>query len=762
MALELVDVLGYDNYLISHYNNPLLGEEDKRRRDRRTPRIAIKRYSQSAFMYLYLLGNDQALLNCCGVDHIVFRELLDIFEPCFNSYTIDKNTGSIRKFKEYNKHNYIRHREFDAAGCLALILFWFQTRGSAARAVAIAFGITASPMYRWLKFGRKVLLTALQDHPAAKVCLPNEQETQQYIDAIAAKYPSLCPHRVWAACDGLKLHLQQSGDWTKQNQYYNGWTCGTYVNSVFLFCPDGRIRACVLSCPGSWHDSTQAKYGLYEKMERMYELETCFALSNGPEVDAAGFPMSPALRRDDSIVPITNASVRTLWKVASRTFALPVLLILLCGKAYHFRSFMELSFPESITFEYGTIGQHISSPSPRLDFPPMPSLSQNETFGACLLVKGDNDLLTEWIAYHYAVLPLRHILVLSDAGNPENPTTVLKKWTAANTDLQWWVMDSSLVQDMYGEFDEESARRGYENTLKKRGRLSTTDTYDPDLIRFIAHARLIEKQKAIITHCTAFMKNRGIHWVSLYDTDEFLAINRMGMHEATEPKNATTAGIDITSAPGEDEPFDEIYGMRPNLPGRESNVTVVDIINFFHNMNRPLKPCHTIPRVSFGAAENFTCPGSEDVKEFAKENFDFGIFSTLRFQQHAVKEDFSKNRFGKVFLDVSNISDATLSMKPKNIHRPFPNECIRPIPVFKQSPFYLMHFSGGWERFKAKNDARRGFEQWKTLADVKDSVSCCEEENHRWLPRFVDQVGLERAKYLLGRTARRNPGNFSS
>eukprot|EP00536_Pseudo-nitzschia_multiseries_P013094 jgi/Psemu1/34130/gm1.34130_g len=172
-------------------------DEDKKRRDCRTPRIAmIKRYSQSAFMYLYQLGNDQALLNCCGVNHVVFIKLLDIFEPLFSSYTIDKNTGSIWKFKEYNKHDYIRIQEFDATGCLALTLSWFQTRGSAARAVAIMFGLTASPVYRWLKIGRKLLVSALQDHPAAKVCLPNEEEMQQYINAIAAKYPALGPHRV--------------------------------------------------------------------------------------------------------------------------------------------------------------------------------------------------------------------------------------------------------------------------------------------------------------------------------------------------------------------------------------------------------------------------------------------------------------------------------------------------------------------------------------------------------------------------------------
>eukprot|EP00536_Pseudo-nitzschia_multiseries_P000820 jgi/Psemu1/1861/gm1.1861_g len=254
MALELA-LLGYyyyyDNYLTPDYNSPLLGEKYKRRRDpcRSRPRIAIKRYSQSAFMYLYRSGNDQALLNCCGVDHVVLRKLLHLFEPLYNLHTVDKNTGVIRK-KIQKPQCFAATNQFNTTGCLALVLFWFRTRGSATRAVALAFGLTFSPMYRWLKFGRRLLLFALQEHPAAKVCLVNQEETQQYIDEISAKYPVLAPHRVWGACGGLKLHLQQSGNWMKHNQYYNGWTCGAYLKSVLIFAPDGRIRACILNAPG--------------------------------------------------------------------------------------------------------------------------------------------------------------------------------------------------------------------------------------------------------------------------------------------------------------------------------------------------------------------------------------------------------------------------------------------------------------------------------------------------------------------------------
>ena len=33
------------------------------------------------------------------------------------------------------------------------------------------------------------------------------------------------------------------------------------------------------------------------------------------------------------------------------------------------------------------------------------------TFSACLLVKDDNQLLPEWLAYHYTTMPLRRLIV---------------------------------------------------------------------------------------------------------------------------------------------------------------------------------------------------------------------------------------------------------------------------------------------------------------------------------------------------------------
>ena len=46
---------------------------DRCRRSKKIPRIALKKYNQSAFRFMYESGNDQALLNCCAVDQRCFK-----------------------------------------------------------------------------------------------------------------------------------------------------------------------------------------------------------------------------------------------------------------------------------------------------------------------------------------------------------------------------------------------------------------------------------------------------------------------------------------------------------------------------------------------------------------------------------------------------------------------------------------------------------------------------------------------------------------
>ena len=84
--------------------------------------------------------------------------------------------------------------------------------------------------------------------------------------------PALITLRVWGAADGLKIPLAKCSNWQVQNQFYSAWAANTFVNCVFVFAPDRKIKACVLNAPGTFHDSAIDDYGAYEKMEEIYNL----------------------------------------------------------------------------------------------------------------------------------------------------------------------------------------------------------------------------------------------------------------------------------------------------------------------------------------------------------------------------------------------------------------------------------------------------------------------------------------------------------
>ena len=216
-------------------------------------------------------GNEQALLNCCAVDHQCFRELLAHFEPVHNTFTVDRCTGKIerRSFCLSGKPKG-RKRELDATGALGLVLFWCRTRGCVQRAIQLCFGSTASMLCEWLRFSRRCLLFALLKHPAARINPPTEDDVDQFGNAMGLKHPLLQQEGVHAACNGLKLPIEQSQNFPKQNPLCNGWTGGTCINSVFVFSPDELICMATFNAPGSWHDSTIADHGICKKMRSVH------------------------------------------------------------------------------------------------------------------------------------------------------------------------------------------------------------------------------------------------------------------------------------------------------------------------------------------------------------------------------------------------------------------------------------------------------------------------------------------------------------
>jgi len=73
-----------------------------------------------------------------------------------------------------------------------------------------------------------------------------------------------------------------------------------------------------------------------------------------------------------------------------------------------------------------------SSASSRLPAPStfssdLSSLSK-DAFGGCLMIMDDNHFLVEWLAYHWFVLPLRHLTVLIDPKSKTSPRSIFDRW----------------------------------------------------------------------------------------------------------------------------------------------------------------------------------------------------------------------------------------------------------------------------------------------------------------------------------------------
>jgi hypothetical protein len=265
-----------------------LGSLQRRIRQRRIPRVSLQDASQSAWKTLFNSGNDQALITLTGLDFETFHWLLPKFCALYDSHSpFGDPDGSIIALPNFPINRGGRPRMMKGTDCLGICLAWTRTRGSS-MVLQIIFGMTATSVSLYLRFGRRILIEALKGEPLAAIKVPSIESIRTYQAAIMEKHPAL--DGVWCCMDGLKLYLQQAGNATTQNNFYNGWTHDHYVTSVFVFCPDGTIPICCYNVPGTVHDSKVAEWGnIYPKLEQVYDsvggkcaVDSAFSLKKYP------------------------------------------------------------------------------------------------------------------------------------------------------------------------------------------------------------------------------------------------------------------------------------------------------------------------------------------------------------------------------------------------------------------------------------------------------------------------------------------------
>lgn len=346
------------------------------------------------------------------------------------------------------------------------------------------------------------------------------------------------------------------------------------------------------------------------------------------------------------------------------------------------------------------------------------SHTKKPSFAACLLIKDDNDLLPEWLAYHYTILPLRHIVVGMDLNSTQDPLPILERWRS--TDLHYSILPAEAFVDHY----------------PPSFRVPSSNNHHTENEKQYHHHELVRRQNGFISVCSEYLQRQGVQWTAYIDTDEYVIPNRLSVHD--EPLL-----VDGRNDPNSIQNIS--FLIRQHLPRiGDMTTTVIDVLSTLQQTGF-VGSCYTLPRLLVGALENRTCVD-------AQQNHDesFLKLSTLRYFQHAVKGDFQINKFGKVFMDLSNIPLKTIeSTVPRNIHRPYKHYCGPGSVHFPDTFFYLNHYIGSWERYSSRMDKRRNREEWEKRAYLDDGTPACESTIHEWLPRFIHQVGEQQARYLL-------------
>ena len=90
--------------------------------------------------------------------------------------------------------------------------------------------------------------------------------------------------------------------------------------------------------------------------------------------------------------------------------------------------------------------QHYSKTAPK----PANYLGDDDeslTFSGCLLIKDQNDILPEWLTYHWTVLPLRRLIVAVDPLSITDPTPFLDLYKSLGMNITVWKNDSIYWKD---------------------------------------------------------------------------------------------------------------------------------------------------------------------------------------------------------------------------------------------------------------------------------------------------------------------------
>ncbi len=140
------------------------------------------------------------------------------------------------------------------------------------------------------------------------------------------------------------------------------------------------------------------------------------------------------------------------------------------------------------------------------DIVPTPeAMSVNASFSACLLIKDDNEILSEWIAYHYHTIKLRHLIVAVDPLSSESPTIILARWKLlTDLNIRLW-HDEHYMPDDFLETGQAPP-----NFIATETDLKNSKMRHESILEISNHRY---RQRVFLSSCLRSMRAEGNSWV---------------------------------------------------------------------------------------------------------------------------------------------------------------------------------------------------------------------------------------------------------
>ena len=315
---------------------------------------------------------------------------------------------------------------------------------------------------------------------------------------------------------------------------------------------------------------------------------------------------------------------------------------------------------------------------------------EQDSFSGCLLLKDDNDILNEWIAYHYHVIKLRTLVVAIDPSSQTSPSVVFDRWRDLVEIVEWtdenfmpeFFLNKQydLVPNMIGNMTNSSTSQFHKDDVELDQRQVQQELQDINNHRF--------RQATFFGSCIRELRQQNKTWMLHVDSDEYMVLH----HEIKQQNHWRNLTLDPEIRPNSILEF--LKGAAVRYP---------KAVNY---------PCISMPRLLFGAKED----DENDAVRLTNipKPFDGKKFETVRWKYHTnFDKDVKINGKPKVIMDLSGIPPQSnfISKDIFSIHRPGMRLCRGDKRILFEKktwfPITVNHYLGSWERYNHRDDARR-------------------------------------------------------